>query len=153
MILRISSSTCTAEKIGTYQFPFSTEKEKIFSKAFLETKLFAKFCCKPIIGHLWWHPGSRTWPGLKTWVFVHFFYFWKNFSSLLFRLLWNSLIFNETSKLLFFHILELFRCRDFGLKSIGIWVHYSACGLNVPIYRNSIFDSDMKKRSTSIFFK
>ena len=131
LILLISSSTCsTAEKIGTYQFPFSTEKEKIFSKAFLKTKLFAKFCCKPIIGHLWWHPGS-TWPGVKSWVFVQFF-FLKIFSSLLFRLLWNSLIFNETSKLLFFSHFRALSVQNFGLKSIGIWVHYSACGLNVP---------------------
>ena len=109
LILLISSSTCsTAEKIGTYQFPFSTEKKKIFSKAFLETKLFAKFCCKPIIGHLWWHPGSN-WPG-----FLYSFFFENFFHHYFLRLLWNSLIFNETSKLLFFHILELFRCRISG---------------------------------------
>ena len=127
MILLISSSTCsTAEKIGTYQFPFSTEKEKIFSKAFLETKLFAKFCCKPTIGHLWWHPGSN-WPG-----FLYTFFFENFFHHYFLRLLWNSLIFNETSKLLFFSHFRALSVQNFGLKSIGIWVHYSACGLNVP---------------------
>ena len=126
LILLISSSTCsTAEKIGTYQFPFSTEKEKIFSKAFL-AKLFAKFCCKPIIGHLWWH---LTWVenlGFCT-VFLFKIFFITTFQTPL-----EQLNFQWNLKITFFSHFRALSVQNFGLKSIGIWVHYSACGLNVP---------------------
>ena len=44
LILLISSSTCsTAEKIGTYQFPFSTEKKRYFLKLFWRPNFLLSF--------------------------------------------------------------------------------------------------------------
>ena len=126
MILLISSSTCsTAEKIGTYQFPFSTEKKRYFLKLFWRPNFLLSFAVSLLL---------VTCDGIRVVTDLGFctLFFLKIFSIITFQTPLEQLNFQWNLKITFFSHFRALSVQNFGLKSIGIWVHYSACGLNVP---------------------